>query len=365
MYASELIVRLADSGVEQTVLIPEHSRAYDFLKSHKVKIHTYDVTLRGKIRLGRFIASELKRTKFDIVHAHTRVDLWGAAIALVGKDRPKLIYSLYMNAVPKQDLVHRWLFSKIHRLLSSSQIVLESAKQNFPIDEASLQLMRYGRATEIYKSNAQRRQELRKQNGTSDDALVFLSLSRIDEGKGLREIVDGFVRFLRNNPDSKNELWIVGDRTILHKHQDGKIEYESQSERLYNWIKAEAQSEDARGKIKIFPFQKNYVEWIDASDVFCMASHNETYSLSVLDAMMMGKPVIGTNSGGTPEQVVHLVRGFLVEPKSSLKLSDAYQFFTDHKEKRSSLGEAAKSWALSEHSWEKTLKEMISLYEKS
>jgi glycogen(starch) synthase len=51
------------------------------------------------------------------------------------------------------------------------------------------------------------------------------------------------------------------------------------------------------------------------TELLCMPSvWPENYSRSVLQSLCLGTPVIGSNTGGIPEQVEHGVTGLLVAP---------------------------------------------------
>ncbi|MEO7223626.1 MAG: glycosyltransferase, partial [Devosia sp.] len=56
-------------------------------------------------------------------------------------------------------------------------------------------------------------------------------------------------------------------------------------------------------------------EAVMRSELLCMPSvWPENYSRSVLQALCLGTPVIGSNTGGIPEQVTHGETGLLVKP---------------------------------------------------
>ncbi|MNY65380.1 GDP-mannose-dependent alpha-(1-6)-phosphatidylinositol monomannoside mannosyltransferase [compost metagenome] len=80
--------------------------------------------------------------------------------------------------------------------------------------------------------------------------------------------------------------------------------------------------------------------------------------------MLMEKPVIGTNAGGTPEQIGKNERGALVEPHSSLSIAEGIRHYLKNPSLIESQGKIARKWVLAQHSWELTLKETLAIYSK-
>ena len=60
--------------------------------------------------------------------------------------------------------------------------------------------------------------------------------------------------------------------------------------------------------------QPDVHDFLSISDLLICASENESFGLSVLEAMSCGVPVIASNVGGIPEIVVNEQQGFLLEP---------------------------------------------------
>jgi glycosyltransferase involved in cell wall biosynthesis len=74
--------------------------------------------------------------------------------------------------------------------------------------------------------------------------------------------------------------------------------------------------------------------------VFVLASRQEAFPLSTLEAMAAGVPVVATAVGGVPEQIDHLESGVLVAPESAAELSDWIVRLYDDHELRSRLAAA-------------------------
>ena len=81
----------------------------------------------------------------------------------------------------------------------------------------------------------------------------------------------------------------------------------------------------------------------------------------VLDALLMELPVIGTNKGGTPEQLAD-GRGRVVAPRSPTELAGAIQYFIEHPEKAKQSGNMGNGWVKREHDWNNVIARFLRLY---
>lgn len=68
--------------------------------------------------------------------------------------------------------------------------------------------------------------------------------------------------------------------------------------------------------------RKQVLAEMQASDIFILSSHYETFGVVLIEALACGKPVIATACGG-PECIVNQNNGLLVPPKNSIKLGEA------------------------------------------
>jgi glycosyltransferase involved in cell wall biosynthesis len=67
-------------------------------------------------------------------------------------------------------------------------------------------------------------------------------------------------------------------------------------------------------RVVITGYEMDVRPYVAACDVMVLTSHSETFSLSALESMAMGKPMLMTLTGGAAEQVTDGVTGFLFEP---------------------------------------------------
>jgi N-acetyl-alpha-D-glucosaminyl L-malate synthase BshA len=57
--------------------------------------------------------------------------------------------------------------------------------------------------------------------------------------------------------------------------------------------------------------QESFIEFLAASDVFLLPSEQESFGLAALEALSCGIPVVASDIGGVPEQVLHGKTGYL------------------------------------------------------
>jgi glycosyltransferase involved in cell wall biosynthesis len=67
--------------------------------------------------------------------------------------------------------------------------------------------------------------------------------------------------------------------------------------------------------------EKELVNYYRASDLYLHLANAENFSLSILEAMHCGIPVVASNVGGIPEQIIHAKTGFIVDSHDSAKVA--------------------------------------------
>jgi glycosyltransferase involved in cell wall biosynthesis len=82
--------------------------------------------------------------------------------------------------------------------------------------------------------------------------------------------------------------------------------------------------------------------WLKAADVFVLNSTYEGLSHALIEAMMLGTPVIATNVGGNPELVEDGVTGLLINPKDDESLYAALKKVEQDRKAAQARGEVAR-----------------------
>jgi D-inositol-3-phosphate glycosyltransferase len=360
LYVTTLISTMARSGEHVAAYVSEGSKAEEALRANGVTVYTTKGAGHFSLPDVAAIRRIVRKDKFQIVHSHTRVDVWLGSLALMFDRKRRHINSVYMVVVPKKDPLHRLVYSRVDAIISSSRLTNLKIATHYPVKPERIHLIRYGRDISFYYRDAAVRQELRQRLCIGDDEVIFGMIGRIDEQKGIREFASSFTA-LTDAEKARTRYVIIGEPTILRTEGD-KLIFEPKALEVSNWLKTFAAQKENEGRIILLDFQKDVLPYYTMIDVLVLASYAEMYSLSVIDAMCMCLPVIGTDSEGTPEQVQDGRTGFLVEPKSAKAIGCAVSKYLENPKLLSEHGEAAAEWAHREHAFEKTLDNIQTLY---
>lgn len=361
LYVSQLIKQLEKFGLKNYLMCRKHSRIEKELEGSGVIINYCRSDFYFNLFDIHSIQKLIRKEKIDILHTHTHYDVWKASLARILLKGIPHINSLYMLPTEKKDPLHRFIYSKVDAIVSSSLVSNLLIEKNYPIDKNKIHLIRYGRDVEKYTKNLNKRAEIRNKWNCKEDEVVVMSMSRIDEQKGLREFALSF-NFFPNHIKEKVRFWIVGEPTIANIDNYGNPSYELESQNLYDWLKDFISKPEINGRITLIPFQKDFIDYLGSADIFILPSRNEMYSLSVIDAMLMGLPVIGTKAEGTQEQINDKVNGLLVDVNSPKQIAEAVIELIENPDIRLGIVNNARLFALKEHNWTKTIQEWLALY---
>lgn len=175
------------------------------------------------------------------------------------------------------------------------------------------------------------------------DFLKLLLIGQIKSGKGQFIVVEA-IKYFIDNFGKKIELVIVGN--------SGDNNY---FENLKKFI-----SDNNLGEIiSIHNFVNNPTSLFESADVVLMSSFFEAFGRVTVEAMMCGKPVIGSNSGATPEIVKNNFSGLLFGVGNFIDLANKINFFYKDKTKILEYGVNAKNFVRENYS-DKNYSDLIS-----
>lgn len=112
-------------------------------------------------------------------------------------------------------------------------------------------------------------------------------------------------------------------------------------------------------QVKMTGYRSDVQDFLNTMDIGIIASEYEGFGLVTVEYMLHGMPVIGRNSGGTPELIVDTVTGYLYDDVEGL--TAAMKRLMENPAKVESMGEAGRERAEKYFTEEKNAEEIIKL----
>jgi len=134
-----------------------------------------------------------------------------------------------------------------------------------------------------------------------------ISVARLIPEKGVEYLIKAADEILKERDDV--EFLVLGDGP--------------QKSQLEDLIKVLNRQE----QVKLLGYRDDVDVLLKSSDVFVLPSFSEGMPVSVIEAMRAAKPIVATDVGGIPEEVVDGVNGLLVKPGNVGKLKEAILYF--------------------------------------
>lgn len=256
------------------------------LQSNNVAVYSCQRRPGFDWNLLRALRRCLRDTQADIVHCHQYTPWAYGALAAMGLST-KVVFTEHGrfypdSASPKRRFINPLLAHLTHGITAISEATRQ-ALVNYEYlapDRISVIYNGIKGLTPDPKAAARLRTEL----GIPSGAPVMGSIARFDSIKNHPMLLRAFRQVLENHPEAR--LLLVGDgeeRPVIEA-----------------LIKELAISEHV-----ILPgYLPEPSTWLEAMDVFLLSSFSEGTSMTLLEAMSLGKPCVVTDVGGNPEIVI-------------------------------------------------------------
>jgi L-malate glycosyltransferase len=92
-------------------------------------------------------------------------------------------------------------------------------------------------------------------------------------------------------------------------------------------------------------FVREPLSIVASVDVVLMCSAKEAFGRVTIEAMKLGKPVVGANSGGTSELIIDGFNGLLYKVGSAEDLAAKIELFYKDRQLMDKMGQNGKKWA--------------------
>jgi glycosyltransferase involved in cell wall biosynthesis/ribosomal protein S18 acetylase RimI-like enzyme len=302
--------------------------------------------LKGLVRLRDF----MRREGYGIVHTHTskggfvgRLAAWLAGVPVIVHTMHGIAvhelspaWARFVNAALER-LASRWC----HRIVSVSEFHYRWALELNICPPRKIEAIPNG-ITPDTPSGRLDPAELRSKIGVGPGELLILSSTRLAWDKGLQHLIEAAAMLPRGNPIYR--VVIAGDGPARAG------------------LEQMARARGVLDRVSFLGFREDVVDLLEAADVVVLPSLREGMSMSLLEAMAAGKPIIMTSIGSNREVAAHAEMALLVPPANAAALADAIQRAAREPERMAGLAANARSLFEANYTEERMLNAYRQLY---
>lgn len=276
----------------------------------------------------------LKKRKDSIVHTHTTK---GGAIGRIAARLagvPVVIHTVHGFSFHEfSSKIVSVLFGLAERILSKfcdCMIFVNNYDRELAIKRRIVQAFK---AETIYNGlNAERiisnaaadRKKLLEEAGLKTNIFLSVFVGRLAKQKGLRYLFEAIKIVKQNNTHVDMHQIIIGD---------GPLRQECE-----RW----AQELDIAHYVHFLGFRTDAVKWTGIADLFVLSSLWEGHSVTLLEAMCLGKPIVATDIKGNRESINDASEGLLVAPADPRAFASAMLKLMENPDYAVELGRNAK-----------------------
>ena len=302
-----------------------------------------------KKTIGRYIVDQ----EIQILHSHTPrtiMDSWrGIHAARFGVSKKPIHLATKHVINSPFDRKNGWIYFLIDQftlflpdhLVPVSRTMAREIAQLPGLSEAKITAISNAIPCENYYL-PQERENARKLYCLEADMVAIGFTGRLSQVKRLDLLLEAFAETIKVFP--RVHLLIAGNGEL---HQ----QLEQQTHQL-----------GIASKVTWMGFYKNIPRFLSALDIYVQPSINEGLSLSILEAMAAGLPVIATRVGSAEEIIEDGQTGILIHPKSTLSIEAALIKLLENPEMRNHIAENARQSVLAHYNIQKMTASYLQLY---
>ena len=283
----------------------------------------------------------LRAEKVDVLHCHS--GCWHKA-AIAGKFAgvKGIIYTEHGRQMPgyKTTIFLDRAVSKITDYVVPVSLDLSKyLKKVVKIEPRKIHEINNGIDTD-YFSPREKDKKLLKELCIPNNTLIVGNIARLAPVKDHITLINAFALTEKHCHDMR--LLIIGDgseRVNLEK--------------LINEL-------NLSDKIALLGFRRDIKEILSLFDLFVLSSISEGTSITILEAMASGKPVIATDVGANSDIITESVSGFLVPAKNAKVMAEKIAFFYKNRSMGELMGRKGREHVIGKFS----VQEMTRKYER-
>ena len=300
--------------------------------------------------VARRLANAARARRVEVLHAHQYTPFFYSALAkLLARPRPRLILTEHGRHYPdvvsgSRRLANRLVLGRLADAITgvcdfSVRGLCENdgfSRGGAVVIENGIDVDRYGPAPD--------KAALRVRLGLDPGRKYVLAVARFHPVKGHGTLIRGFREVAASRPDV--DLLLAGDGALR-----------DELERLATQL-------GISGRVRFLGVRGDVPDLLRAADVFAMTSESEAASLTIMEAMATGVPVVVTRVGGNPELVRDGIDGLLVPRGDSAATAQALARILDDPSAAAVMGDSGRERAGRRYRLDRTVGDYLDLYRR-
>lgn len=267
-------------------------------------------------KLIKNVKEIIEKEQYDVVHTHTPIASAIVRFACKNIVYTKVYYTAHGFHFYKGAPFINWLtYYPIEKYLSKYTDKLITinyedfeisktfyAKENIYIPGVGIDLSKFVESGNI------KIDYLKKELNFKEGSVVVLSIGELNKNKNHEIVIKAISKL--NNPD-------------IHYLIAGKGNLE-------NYLLELAKDLDVKNQLHLLGFRKDIRNLLKYSDIFVFPSFREGLSVSVMEAMAMGKPVLVSKIRGNSDLIVDGKGGYLFNPQDADNLANLISIMVEN-----------------------------------
>lgn len=325
-HAGELITRLQQKGVPVKIVPHFWWVASGHWRGLRYRLER----LRRNIYFGKELYRSMKEAKPDVVISNT-LTIPSGAFAARWAGIPHIWYvhefgqrdhGLHFDFGESLSL---FLMDKLSaRIIGNSKVVLENLKTRIPLDKLRL----------VYQEVRVPPQPARLEN--ENRILKLIQVGTLTPGKRQEDAIRALAALVKKGLEL--HLTLLGAEDVNY----GKD--------LRNLCRELGVVND----VDFIPFTNDPFSYIAAADLALVCSRSEAFGRVTIEAMKLGKPVVGANSAGTAELISDGATGLIFQMGDPQDLGRKIEIFYHDRQRLKEMGRGAQAWATQNFTREKS-----------
>lgn len=300
--------------------------------------------------VSKRLAAITKVKQIQVMHAHQYTPFFYSALAKAWSSANyKLILTEHGRHFPdvvsfKRRMANRWILSRYLNAINACCLFSATAlAKNDGFTTHPIEVIENGIEWERYQTHSDKT-TLRAKLGLDANRKYVACVARFHPIKDHTSLLQGFAQLAKQQTNV--DLLLIGDGP--------------RREELQTLV----QELGVQHRVQFLGVRSDVADLLQAADVFTLTSLCEAASLTLLEAMAAGLPVVVTDVGGNPEIVRQEKEGLLVPRQDAAAIGNALSQILSDTALANSMGQAGKQRVKETYTLARTIERYHQLYQR-